>query len=171
MQLVETAHHNGNDLRRDRSPPPRIWAGRPPSAPPPAAHTGGARTGRPSPDRPGRDGRAGSSPWPLGQEIPFHRQLADLGVKLGLFALARPVALVGHRRPAREKARHVVENQLLPSVDLVGMDPCRLASSAIVASSRIASNAIFAFTTASNFLGVFVMPVLHRSDRARRVTP
>src|SRR5216683_1096958 len=53
------------------------------------------------------------------QEIPFNRQLANLGIKLRRLALVLLLAIPQSARAAREKARHVVENLLLPAIDLV----------------------------------------------------
>ena len=58
--------------------------------------------------------------------IPFHRQLADLGVKSGGLALAFLGGLVQTDRPAREKARDIVLYQLLPAINLVWMHPVAL---------------------------------------------
>src|SRR5208282_3488428 len=63
------------------------WGGRPPSAPRPQARIGGASTGPCQAVRPSLFDRARSSTWPPGQEIPFNRQLAELGVKLGHLTL------------------------------------------------------------------------------------
>src|SRR5271165_5923309 len=57
------------------------------------------------------------------------RQLADLGVKLGRLTLALLLAIARTGRPARKQARDVVENLLLPGINLVRMHPCRFASS------------------------------------------
>src|SRR5271165_1283338 len=77
----------------DRPPRRRAWGGRPPSAPRPQARIGDAPTGRCQAVRPSLFDRARSSPWPPGQEIPFDRQLADLGVELGRLALALLLAI------------------------------------------------------------------------------
>src|SRR5271163_5019310 len=79
----------------DRPPRRRAWGGRPPSAPRPQARIGDAPTGPCQAVRPSLFDRARSSPWPPGQEIPFDRQLADLGVELGRLALALLLAISG----------------------------------------------------------------------------
>lgn len=108
-----------------------------------------------------------SSPWPLGQEIPFNRQLADLGVETGLFALSLFLAPIRHDRAARKKARGIIENELLPGVNLVRMNPVPLGQLSNCRVLGTASRPIFAFTAASNFLRVFVMPLLHRLRQTR----
>jgi len=55
-------------------------------------------------------------------------------------------------RPAREKARHVVENLLLPAIDLVRVNAVPLRSLGTVATSRSASRAILALNVASKLL-------------------
>src|SRR5450755_4437066 len=57
-----------------------------------------------------------------GQEIPFNRQLANLGIKLRRLALVLLLAIPQSARAARKKGRHVVENLLLPAIDLVRMN-------------------------------------------------
>src|SRR5271157_4690958 len=111
----------------DRPPRRRAWGGRPPSAPRRQARIGGAPTGPCQAVRPSPFDRPRSSPWPPGQEIPFDRQLADLGVKLGRLALALLPAIARTARPSREQARDIVENLLLPGIDLVRieLDPIR----------------------------------------------
>src|SRR6202044_2767080 len=74
-------------------------------------------------------------------------------------------------RPAREQARDIVENLLLPGIIWFGCTPCRFASSGTVASSRSASTAIFALNAASNFLRDFVIPRSIGCDRAGHFTP
>src|SRR5208283_2406090 len=110
----------------DRPPRRRAWGGRPPSAPRPQARIGGAPTGPCQAVRPSLFDRARSSPWPPGQEIPFDRQLADRGVKLGRLTLALLPAIARTARPSREQARDVVENLLLPGINLVRMHPVPL---------------------------------------------
>ena len=51
-----------------------------------------------------------SSPGPLGQEIPFNCQLANLSVKLGRLPLPLLLAVARTNRAAREQARNVVED-------------------------------------------------------------
>src|SRR6202166_5339021 len=87
---------------------------------------GGAPTVRCRAVRPSLFDRARSSPWPPGQEIPFDRQLANLRVKLGRLTLALLLAIARTARPSREQARDVVENLLLPRVNLVRMHPVPL---------------------------------------------
>src|ERR1700693_4385873 len=67
--------------------------------------------------RPSLFDSACSSPWPPAQEIPFNRQLAYLGVDLGRLTL--PLLLARTTHAAREQARDVVEDLLLPAVNLV----------------------------------------------------
>src|SRR5208282_3007544 len=110
----------------DRPPRRRAWGGRPPSAPRPQARIAGAPTGRCQAVRPSLFDRTRSSPWPPGQEIPFDRQLADLGVKLGRLTLALLLAIARTAYTAREQARDIVENLLLPSINLVRMHPVPL---------------------------------------------
>src|SRR5208283_6105447 len=52
--------------------------------------------------------------------------LADLGVKLGRLTLALLLAIARTARPAGEQARDVVENLLLPGINLVRMHPVPL---------------------------------------------
>ena len=99
----------------DRPPRRRAWGGRSPSAPRPQARIGGAPTGPCQTVRPSLFDRARSSTGPPGQEIPFDRQLADLGVKLGRLAFALFLAIARTARPSREQARDVVENLLTAS--------------------------------------------------------
>ena len=61
-----------------------------------------------------------------GQEIPFDRQLADLGVKLGRLAFALFLAIARTARPSREQARDIVENLLFPGINLVRVHPVPL---------------------------------------------
>ena len=63
--------------------------------------------------RPSLFDRARSSTWPPGQEIPFDRQLADLGVKLGRLTLALLLAIARTARPSKRPRQ---------SVDLVDDD-------------------------------------------------
>src|SRR5271156_5444466 len=112
--------------RPGRPPRQQAWSGRPPSASSSTARIGGAPTVHCQPVRPSLFDRARSSPWPPGQEIPFDRQLADLGVKLGRLTLALLPAIARAARPSREQARDVVENLLLPGINLVRMHPVPL---------------------------------------------
>ena len=84
--------------------------GRPCPAPKFSCHAlalGGARTDHRWPDLSSPFAPAYSSPGPLRQEIPFHRQLADLGVKLRRLALALLRTLVRSGRAAPKKARRL----------------------------------------------------------------
>src|SRR5271166_2829088 len=54
------------------------------------------------------------------------KALADLGVKLGRLTLALLPAIARTARPAREQARRIVENLLLPGINLVRMHPVPL---------------------------------------------
>src|ERR1039458_5643775 len=90
-----------------------------PNAPDSAAHIAGQPTKSRQAARPSPSARGHSSPGPPGQEIPFNRQLANLGIKLRRLALMLLLAIPQSARTAREKARHVVENLLLPAIDLV----------------------------------------------------
>src|SRR5271170_7418327 len=103
-----------------------LGRGRPPSAPRPQARIGGAPIGPCQAVRPSLFDRARSSPWPPGQEIPFDRQLADLGIELGRLALALLLAIPRTARPSCEQARRIVENLLLPGINLVRMHPVPL---------------------------------------------
>src|SRR4029077_5178653 len=76
--------------------------------------------------RSSRGGRARSSPCappgsslePAGQKIPFHRQLADLGVKIANLGLAiLPLAV----RPVRKHLAQAVDRLALPAAHLVRM--------------------------------------------------
>src|SRR5580704_18348400 len=100
--------------RRRRSP---ARADRRPNATNSAAHIAGEPTNsrQAAPLSPGARGH--SSPGPPGQEIPFNCQLANLGIKLRRLALM--LLLAKSARTGPEKARHVVENLLLPAIDLV----------------------------------------------------
>src|SRR6202451_1528878 len=105
----------------DRPPPPRDGGGRPPSAPRSAARIAGEPInsrlfGPPSPVSLAR-----SSTWPLHQEIPFYRQLADLGVELARLPLTLLLAIGGSADAPREQARDVVQHLLLPRINLVRM--------------------------------------------------
>src|SRR5208337_5553686 len=60
--------------------------------------------------------------WPILGSSPR----TSLGVKLGRLALALLPAIARTARPAREQARRVVENLLLPGVNLVRMHPVPL---------------------------------------------
>src|SRR5450755_811331 len=97
-----------------------------PSAPDSAAYIAGEPTNSRQAVRPSPCARGHSSPGPPGQEIPFNRQLANLGIKLRRLALVLLLAIPQGARTAREKARHVVQNQLLPAIDLVRVDPVPL---------------------------------------------
>src|SRR5258708_5705586 len=99
-----------------RGCPPR--GDRRPNAPESAAHIAGEPTNCRQAARPSPCARECSSPGPPGQEIPFNRQLANLGIKLRRLALVL-LAIPQSARAAREKAGHVVENLLLPAIDLV----------------------------------------------------
>src|SRR5271170_3870175 len=94
-----------------------------PNAPGSAAHIAGEPTNSRPASRPSPDARGRSSPGPPGQEIPFNRQLANLGIKLRRLALMLLLAISQSARAAREKARHVVENKLLPAINLVRVNP------------------------------------------------
>src|SRR5258708_25377928 len=100
-----------------RGCPPR--GDRRPNAPESAAHIAGEPTNSRQAARPSPCARECSSPGPPGQEIPFNRQLANLGIKLRRLALVFLLAIPQSARAAREKARHVVQNLLLPPLDLV----------------------------------------------------
>ena len=104
-------HHKASSIRRitaRSSAPATAWSGRPPSAPRSTARIGGAPTGPCQAVQPSLFDRARSSTWPPGQEIPFDRQLADLGVKLGRLALALLLAIARTARPARKQARRIL---------------------------------------------------------------
>src|SRR6478609_11809649 len=90
-----------------------------PNAPDSAAHIAGEPTNSRLAARPSPCARGHSSPGPPGQEIPFNRQLANLGIKLCRLALMLFLAIPQGARAAREQARQVVENLLLPAIDLV----------------------------------------------------
>ena len=97
----------------------------------------------------------GSWTGPFLQEIPLHLELADLLVQashqgvvvlvLLLLALIGPVALV-------EYDGRAIDQGLLPSLNLVGVDPNRAASSATVCSPFIASSATFALKAGLCFI-------------------
>src|SRR5258708_15677474 len=89
-----------------RGCPPR--GDRRPNAPDSAAHIAGEPINSRQAARPSPCAREYSSPGPPGQEIPFNRQLANLGIKLRRLALALLLALPPSARAAREKARPVV---------------------------------------------------------------
>src|SRR5208283_1956230 len=91
-----------------------------------AARIAGEPTSPPPGAPPSRVCLARSSPWPPGQEIPFDRQLADHGVELGRLTFALLLAIARNARPACEQARDVVENLLLPGINLVRMHPVTL---------------------------------------------
>src|SRR5471030_3243279 len=110
----------------DRPRQSPAWACRPPNAPGSTARIGGAPTSPRPAAQPSLFDPTRSSPWPPGQEIPFYRQLTDLGVKLGRLALALLLAVTQSTHAAREQARHVVENLLLPGINLVRMNPVPL---------------------------------------------
>src|SRR5450755_1803155 len=86
-----------------------------PSAPDSAAHIAGEPTDSRQAVRPSPCARGHSSPGPLGQEIPFNRQLADLGIKLRRLALVLLLAVPQSARARRKQARQVVQNLLLPA--------------------------------------------------------
>ena len=81
------------------------------------------------------------------------------------------LAIARTARPSREQARDVVENLLLPGINLVRMHPVPLRQFRTVASSRSASSAIFALNAASNFLRDFVIPRSVGCDRTGHFTP
>src|SRR6202023_1853446 len=99
----------GSPARNDRRP----------NAPDSAAHIAGELTNSRLAARPSPCARGRSSPGPLGQEIPFNCQLANLGIKLRRLALMLLLATHQSARTGPEKARHVVENLFLPAIDLV----------------------------------------------------
>jgi len=74
-----------------------------------------------------RDGRARSSPCvppgsslePSGQKIPFHRQLADLGVKVANLGL---MIQAGAIRTAQKHRSKTIRRSALPRTHLVRMD-------------------------------------------------
>ena len=121
MQLVDVAHH-----RQIVRPGDGLG-----TAAPRARHahklalvrapTGPCQTVRPS-----LFDWARSSTWPPGQEIPFDRQLADLGVKLGRLAFALFLAIARTARPGVLQARDIVENLLFPGINLVRVHPVPL---------------------------------------------
>src|SRR5208337_3646870 len=155
----------------DRRSTPQALAGRRLNATGREARIGGARK-HPCPDvRPSPGAPARSSTWPPGQEIPLYRQLANLGVKLGRLTLALLLLIARGARAAREQARDVVQNLLLPGIDLVRMHavPLRkLGNRRFLAS---ASSAILALNAASNFLRDFVISRSIGCDRAGHFTP
>jgi len=75
-------------------------------------------------------------------------QLLDLPLAIG-FGVPADAGIEG--------ARRVLQQLLLPGIDLVGMDLVALGKVATVACSRTASNAIFAFKAPSILRLVFVM--------------
>src|SRR5260370_9500077 len=105
----------------------RASGGRPTSAPRRQARIGGAPTVPCQAVRPSLFDRARSSPWPPGQEIPFDRQSADLGVKLGRLTLALLLAIARTARPSREQARDAAENLPLPTLNPVWLTALPLA--------------------------------------------
>ena len=121
--------------------------------------------------RPSLFDRARSSPWPPGQEIPFDRQLADLGVELGRLALALLLAIPRTARPSREQARRIVENLLLPGINLVRMHPVSLRQfrNRRILAQRLNRN--LRLERRINFLRDFVIPRSIGCDRAGRFTP
>jgi len=111
-------------------------------------------------------------PWPPGQKIPFDRQLSDLGVKLGRLALALLLPIARTARPSREQARDVVENLLLPGMDLVRMHvvPLRQLRNRRILAQRLKGN-LRLERPASNFLRDFVISPSIGCDRAGHFTP
>ena len=123
-QIVGTGHRPGAIDSRTRQNSAAHIAGEP---------TRSRRAVRPSPCARGR-----SSPGPLGQEIPFDRQLANLGIKLRRLALVLLLAVPQSARARREQARQVVQNLLLPAIDLVRVLEARFTPAAISLENRFA---------------------------------
>jgi hypothetical protein len=126
-----------------------------PSAPRRASRIVGARINRDDGDRAWLDGSTRSFAEPLGEKIVLDRQLADLGVKL--LDLARRRRFRVYADPRIERPRRMVQELLLPGVDLVRMNLMALRQIAYRRLVPSASSAIFAFSTASIFRLVFVI--------------
>src|SRR5258708_28158445 len=95
-----------------RGCPPR--GDRRPNAPESAAHIAGEPTTSRQAARPSPCARECSSPGPPAPEIPFNRQLANLGITLRRLSLVLLPPIPPSSRAARQKARHAAENLLLP---------------------------------------------------------
>ena len=116
---------------------------------------------------------------PHGASLPVGRSVSESGrpetggypLKLGRLTLALLLAIPRSPRPACEQARDIVENLLLPGINLVRMHPVPLRQLRTVASSRSASSATFALNAASNFWRDFVISRSIGCDRAGHFTP
>jgi hypothetical protein len=104
-------------------------------------------------------------------KIPLDRQSPDLGVQLLDFPFAGVIGI--YPDPGVERARRVVQQLLLPGVDLVRVNLIATARSATVACSRSVSKAIFAFSAASIFrLDFFIIcSVYHDGADAAPIKP